>query len=210
MTLYDIAAQLLYRMDPERAHSLGAFFMKFLRNLEIEDDALKVKTAFGELRNPIGLSAGYDKTGAHLGTLQKLGFGYLVAGTITLDPFPGHPKPRIVRNVSEKTLLNCLGFPNPGADGFLKKLKGQKLKIPVITSISGKTEESILVCYEKIQPHVAAIELNLSSPNTQNLKDLREREALVSLSKRMLSVKVKPTYLKVPPFSDNSQSKKSS
>ena len=79
MTLYDIAAPLLYRMDPERAQSHGVFFMKFLRNLEIEDDALEVKTAFGELRNPVGLSAGYDKTGAHLGTLQKLLFGFLVA-----------------------------------------------------------------------------------------------------------------------------------
>lgn len=196
-------------MDPERAHSLGVFFMKFLRGLEIEDDSLEVRTAFGELRNPVGLAAGYDKTGAHLATLQRLGFSYLVAGTITLDPFPGHPKPRIVRNVSEKTLLNCLGFPNPGVDVFLERLKSQKLKIPVIASISGNTEESILVCYEKIQPHVAAIELNLSSPNTQNLKDLREREVLASLSKRMLSVKKRPTYLKVPPFSDEFQSKKS-
>lgn len=209
MTLYDLATPLLYRLDPERAHSLGVFFMKFLRGLEVEDDALKVKTAFGELRNPVGLAAGFDKTGAHLATIQKLGFGYLVPGTITLDPFEGHPKPRIVRNVSEKTLLNCLGFPNPGADGFLKKLKRQKLKVPVVASISGKTEESILVCYEKIQPHVSGIELNLSSPNTAKLKDLREPEALVSLARRMSSAKEKPTYLKVPPFSDESQSKKS-
>lgn len=209
MTIYDLATPLLYRLEPERAHSLGVFFMKFLRGLEIEDDSLKVKTAFGELRNPVGLAAGFDKTGAHLSTIQKLGFGYLVAGTITLDPWPGHPKPRIVRNIPEKTLLNCLGFPNPGADGFLKKLRKQKLRVPVVASISGKTEESILVCYEKIQPHVSAIELNLSSPNTEKLKDLRESRALASLSKSMCSVKEKPTYLKVRPFSDEAESKKS-
>jgi dihydroorotate dehydrogenase len=209
LAIYDLVTPLLYRMDPERAHSLGVFFMKFLRGLEVEDNTLKVKTAFGELRNPLGLAAGFDKAGAHLGTIQKLGFGYLVAGTITLDPWPGHPKPRIVRNISEKSLLNCLGFPNPGADDFVKKLARQKLKVPVIASISGKTEESILVCYEKVQPHVSAIELNLSSPNTQKLKDLRDREALVSLSRRMFSVKEKPTYLKVPPFSEEAQSKKS-
>lgn len=196
-------------MDPERAHSLGVFFMKFLRRVEVESDSLKVKTAIGELRNPVGLAAGFDKTGTHLATLEKLGFGYLVAGTITLDPWPGHPKPRIVRNVSEKTLLNCLGFPNPGVDGFLKRLKKQRIRIPVVASVSGKTEESILTCYEKIQPHVNAIELNLSSPNTQNLKDLRDSEVFVSLSKRMFSIKEKPTYLKVPPFSDDVQSRKS-
>lgn len=195
-------------MDPERAHSLGVFFMRFLRGLEVEDPKLKVKTAFGELRNPIGLAAGFDKTGQHLSTLQKLGFGYLVAGTITLDPFPGHPKPRVVRNVSEKTLLNCLGFPNPGVDGFLRNLRKQKLKIPLIASISGKTEHSILVCYEKIQPYVDAIELNLSSPNTKDLRDLRDPKSLESLTKKMSSIKTKPTYLKVPTFSEETESEK--
>ncbi|MHB2036728.1 MAG: dihydroorotate dehydrogenase [Nitrososphaerales archaeon] len=208
MTLYDLATPLLYRMDPERAHSLGVFFMRFLRDKNVDYPSVHVKTPFGEIRNPIGLAAGFDKTGKHLSTLQKLGFGYIVAGTITEDHWPGHPKPRIVRNVKEKTLVNGLGFPNPGADGFIENLKRQKLKIPIVASVSGKTESSILECYEKIQPHVAAIELNLSSPNTQNLKDLRELDSFRPLANKMGSIKKRPTFLKVPPFYDEAQSER--
>jgi dihydroorotate dehydrogenase len=199
---------ILYRLDPERAHALGVFFMRFLRDSSIDDLSLRVKTSFGDLRNPIGLAGGFDKTGKHLATLQKLGFGYLVAGTITLDPWSGHPKPRIVRNLKEQTLVNCLGFPNPGADGFIQNLNGQKLKIPIVASISGRTESSIIECFQKIQPHVSAIELNLSSPNTANLKDLRETDSFFSLVGKMSRVKSRPTFLKVPPFSDGDQSKK--
>lgn len=199
---------ILYRMDPERAHSLGVFFMRFLPEKKMGDAFLRTKTSFGEIKNPLGLSAGFDKTGKHLETLQKLGFGYLVAGTITSDPWPGHPKPRIVRNVSERTLVNCLGFPNPGVEGFVSNIKRQKIKVPVIASISGRTEESIMDCYSRVQPHVSAIELNLSSPNTANLKDLREPGSFSSLSKKMADAKKLPTFLKVPPFSEAAQTNK--
>jgi dihydroorotate dehydrogenase len=208
LTLYDLANPILYRLDPERAHALGVFFTKFLPDNSIDDTSLRVKTSFGDLRNPIGLAGGFDKTGKHLATLQKLGFGYLVAGTITLDPWPGHPKPRIVRNVKERTLVNCLGFPNPGADGFIQNLKRQKLNIPTVASISGRAESSIIECFQKIQPFVSAIELNISSPNTANLKDLRETDSFFSLAKKMVQVKKLPTFLKVPPFSDEDQSKR--
>ena len=208
MTLYDLVNPILYRMDPERAHSLGVFFMRFLPEKRVEDHLLRTKTSFGELKNPLGLAAGFDKTGKHLETLQKLGFGYLVAGTITSDPWPGHPKPRIVRNVSEKTLVNCLGFPNPGVEGFISNVRRQKIKVPLIASISGRTEDSIIDCYSKLQPHVSAIELNLSSPNTANLKDLREPDSFSSLSKKMAGAKKLPTFLKVPPFSEAAQTKK--
>ncbi|MGH2639543.1 MAG: hypothetical protein ACRDF4_09730, partial [Rhabdochlamydiaceae bacterium] len=202
MTLYDLVAPLLYRIEPERAHSLGMFFMRFLRQQRFGDSSLALKTKFGEIKNPIGLAAGFDKTGKHLSTLQRLGFGYLVAGTITLEPWRGHPKPRIVRNISEKTLVNSLGFPNPGAVAFIENIRYQEIKVPLIASVSGRDMASIVECYEKIQPFVAGIELNLSSPNTQNLKDLRENESFKPLAGKLLSIKKKPTYLKVPPFHD--------
>jgi dihydroorotate dehydrogenase len=208
LSLYDLVNPILYRMDPERAHSIGVFFMRFLPEARVEATSLRVKTSFGEIRNPVGLAAGFDKTGKHLSTLQKLGFGYLVAGTITQDEWPGHPKPRVVRNVSERTLVNCLGFPNPGADQFIENIRRQEVKIPIIASVSGRTESSILECYSKIQPHVSGIELNLSSPNTANLKDLREREPFDSLANNMLKLKKLPTFLKVPPFSEPAQTKR--
>ena len=77
-------------------------------------------------------------------------------------------KAEIVRYPSDKTMVNALGFPNPGVDVFIENLKRQKVKVPVIGSVSGRELESITKCYEKLQPHVAGIELNLSSPNTAN------------------------------------------
>jgi dihydroorotate dehydrogenase len=207
--LYGLARRFLFLFDAERAHSIGTSFMRLLPSVNIEDDSLKVKTSFGILRNPLGLAAGFDKTGEHLSTMERLGFGYLVAGTITSEPWPGNPKPRIFRNPKDKTLVNCLGFPNPGVDNFIKNLKKQKLKIPVLGSVSGRTVESIVDCYEKLQPHVAGIEINLSSPNTPKLKDLREIEAFRELAQQLKIAKRKPTYLKIPPISDEDQFRKS-
>ena len=205
MRYYGLAKPLLFRIDPEKAHALGMAFLRLLPSMEAETPSLETETAFGALRNPVGLGAGFDKTGEHLGVLEKLGFGYLVAGTVTLDPLPGHPKPRIARNTEEKTMVNALGFPNPGVQRFIENLKRHSLKVPVLGSISGKEVESILKCYESLQPHVAGVELNLSSPNTARLKDLREPKALEELAGGMRPLRRKPTYLKVPPFTSEEQ-----
>jgi dihydroorotate dehydrogenase len=206
--LYDWVIPLLRRIEPERSHSIGMFLMKFLREQKFGNISLSVKTKFGIIKNPIGLAAGFDKTGRHLSTLEKLGFGYLVTGTITSKPWKGHPKPRIVRNPAQKTLVNCLGFPNPGAYAFIENIRKQKITVPIIASISGQTEDSILECYEKIQPFVSGIEVNLSSPNTERLKDLREIESFDNLAKKLITSKKKPTYLKTPPFYNEEQSQK--
>jgi dihydroorotate dehydrogenase len=210
MGSYDLAKSLLFRMDPERAHTVGMFFLKhFVGEQTKESDKKFARTAFGELRNPVGLAAGFDKSGKHISVLQKLGFGYIVAGTITLDPWPGHPKPRIIRNAKERTLLNCLGFPNPGAEEFIQNISGQDIKIPLLVSLSGRTASSIIECYQKLEPHVSALELNLSSPNTKDLKDLRETDSFRSLALELSSIRhKKPTYLKVPPFIDSKQTVK--
>jgi dihydroorotate dehydrogenase len=218
--LYDLAKPFLFRMDPERAHALSMSFMRLLPSVNLNDDGddekeggggrglLRVKTSLGVLRNPIGLAAGFDKTGDHLSVLQRLGFGYLVAGTVMLDPFPGNPKPRVIRNPGEKTILNCLGFPNPGVERFVQnisKQKQQELRVPVVGSVSGRTIESVVECYEKIQqeqPLIAGVEVNLSSPNTAQLKDLREPGPFVELARRLKEAKRKPTFLKVPPLSE--------
>jgi len=116
--LYRLATPLLFRIEPERAHALGMSLMRLVPAVNIDDPSLQVKTKFGVLRNPIGLAAGYDKTASHLSSIERLGFGYLIAGTVTNDPWPGHLKPRIVRYPSDKTMVNALGFPNPGVDRY--------------------------------------------------------------------------------------------
>ncbi len=195
----------MFRIEPERAHALGMSFMRLVPAVNIDDPSLQVKTKFGIIRNPIGLGAGFDKTASHLSAIERLGFGYLIAGTVTFDPWPGHPKPRIVRNPRDKTMVNAFGFPNPGVKVFIQNLKRQKVKVPVIGSVSGRELESITKCYDKLQPHVAGIELNLSSPNTAKLKDFRELEPFKELVQSMLPLKRKPTYLKIPPLIDDIQ-----
>jgi len=201
---YRLARPILFALDPERAHNLGLSLMRFASKISAE--SVPVKTALGELANPLGLAAGYDKSGGHLASLSKLGFGYLVAGTFTLKPWKGNPKPRVSRNRTDKTLVNALGFPNPGIDSFIARLSSHGApKVPIVASISGKTAEDVLGCYAKVQPHVAGVELNLSSPNTPDLRDLREPSAFADLAQAMKDSKLKPTYLKAPPWVDEAQ-----
>lgn len=199
---YRLARPLLFAMNPERAHSVGLSLMRFAS--KVEAAPIPVETAIGRLANPVGLAAGYDKTGRHLEELARLGFGYMVAGTFTLLPWHGNPRPRVARN-KDNTLVNALGFPNPGVDAFVAAVSRQKLEVPVVASISGKTIDDILACYSKVQAHVAGVELNLSSPNTPDLVDLRDPEPFGELAQRMRAVKSKPTYLKAPPYIDEAQ-----
>ncbi len=204
---FRLARPFLMALSPETAHNLGLRLMRFAP--KVSAAPTPVRTAFGDLANPLGMPAGYDKTGGHLGNLARLGFGYVVAGTFTLRPWPGNPKPRVARNPKDKTLVNALGFPNPGVDGFLESLSARpQLGVPVVASISGKTIEDILACYSKVQPHVAGVEVNLSSPNTPDLRDLREQGAFAELAQALRGARSKPTYLKTPPFVDEAQFEK--
>lgn len=204
MDAFKVVRPILFALPPERAHNLGLSLMRFASKIRAEP--MPVTTALGELANPLGLPAGYDKTGSHLHNLARLGFGYIVAGTFTVSPWPGNPKPRVARNRDEKTLVNALGFPNPGIDAFIANLASRRpLDVPVVASISGKTVEDILGCYSKVQKHVAGVELNLSSPNTPDLRDLREPASFAELAQVLRDAKAKPTYLKTPPYSEESQ-----
>lgn len=201
---YSLARPILFALDPERAHNLGLSLMRFASR--ISPEPMPIRTALGELANPLGVAAGYDKSGGHLTSLSRLGFGYLVAGTFTLRPWQGNPKPRVARNQKDKTLVNALGFPNPGIEAFVRLLSSSGApKVPIVASISGKTVEDVLGCYAKVQPYVAGVELNLSSPNTPDLRDLREPPAFAELAQALKDSKLKPTYLKAPPWVDEAQ-----
>jgi len=204
MDAFKVVRPILFALPPERAHDVGLSLMRFASRVRAEP--MPVKTALGELANPLGMPAGYDKTGSHLHSLARLGFGYVVAGTFTLGPWPGNPKPRVARNKDERTLVNALGFPNPGIDAFIANLASHgPPDVPVVGSISGKTMEDVLGCYSKVQKRVAGVELNLSSPNTPDLRDLREPAAFAELSQALRDAKAKPTYLKTPPYAEEGQ-----
>lgn len=136
MDSFTLARRFLFALEAERAHNIGLSLMRFASKVEAEP--IPVETSFGELANPLGLAAGYDKTGRHVNNLARLGFGYIVAGTFTLSPWPGNPKPRVARNEEEQTLVNSLGFPNPGIDEFIRTLVlNRKPGPPLIASVSG-------------------------------------------------------------------------
>ena len=109
---------LLFRLPPETAHKLAMLALKrrlawraLAPALRVRDDRLKVEFCGLRMRNPIGIAAGFDKDCDMLPSLSSLGFGYLVVGTVTEDPRPGNPRPRLIRYVAEESLINSLGFP---------------------------------------------------------------------------------------------------
>ena len=203
MSLYSLVRPLLFTIEPERAHNLGLWILDYGMRAKVA--SRPVTTSFGELGNPVGAPAGYDKTGNHVAALAKLGFGYIVAGTFTLQPYAGNPRPRVVRKVPEEAIVNSLGFPNPGIDAFTSNLSKAKAGVPVLASISGRTIPDILECYSRAQHHVAGIEVNISSPNTPDLRDLREPAAFSELAHQLAATKKKPTYLKIPPYLNEAQ-----
>ena len=130
-----------------------------------DDPALRTSVAGIELRNPIGLAAGFDKTCAHLDALGRLGFGYVVGGTITRAPRRGNPKPRIVRYPDRASMVNAMGLPNPGAAAAAAALARTPRTTSRWVSLADEELPDALTALDLVAPHADAIELNASSPN---------------------------------------------
>ena len=148
----------------------------------------------------VSLAAGFDKNCSMLGALDKLGFGYIVGGTITLHPRPGNLKPRIKRYVSDKSMINALGFPNDGLKKITDNLKKYNLKTPLVLSISGDSNEEIIYLYETLSEYCSGFEINISSPNTEKLKFFHNIDNLSKLLAGINKIKNKPYMLKIPRF----------
>ena len=130
-------------------------------------------------KNKLGTAAGLDKNGDFIDALGALGFGFLEVGTVTPLPQYGNTKPRVFRNFKEDSIINRLGFNNKGVDYLVKKLRSKKFKGVVGVNIgankSSKGNERIndyLICLEKVHAYADYITVNISSPNTPNLRDL--------------------------------------
>ncbi len=205
--LESIVHSFLLKLPPETSHSLGLRLMRMMPRVEpFLDDALKINTKFGVLNNPIGLAAGFDKTGKYIRHLEKLGFGYLIAGTVTRNPRKGNRKPRIIRKVDQLAIINSMGFPNPGITQFLKNVRENRSRAtPLIISVSDELPDNLLECYKLAQVEAAAIEINISSPNTPALRHYFELELFKDLIDRLREHKTKPTYLKLPPISSTDE-----
>ena len=207
---------LIFKLDPEFAHSLAIKALKtnlFLKQKIPEDLYLK-STLFGkEIKNPIGIAAGFDKDAEVYNSLFNLGFGFVEVGTVTPLKQYGNKKPRVFRLENDKALINRLGFNNSGSDNVSKRIKKNK-PIGILGVNIGPNWDSkdrvgdYLIGFKKFYNLADYITINISSPNTENLRDFHNLDELENLldkifaEKKKLSSKI-PIALKVSPDINN-------
>jgi dihydroorotate dehydrogenase len=215
---YSNLRKLVYKFQPETAHNLAEHFMTTLDKLpvcgrawkamhNIKDDRLK-QTLFGEeFSNPVGLGAGFDKNSTMIGAMRSVGFGFSEIGTITPKPQEGNPKPRLHRHIEEETLQNAMGFNNDGMDVIAKRVsKNYPFPFPVGINIGKNkvTPESeaindYLKLIQKFEEFATYLVINISSPNTPNLRDLQNEKFIEELFREGKKLTDKPILLKIAP-----------
>lgn len=214
---------LLFKCDPEEVHHFTFSFLKnfgFLAKLflpkPIEDKRLE-REVFGlKFKNPIGLAAGFDKDAKLFNELSDLGFGFIEIGTLTPKPQPGNDKKRLFRLKEDSAIINRMGFNNGGVDAAIERL--EKNKNVLIGGNIGKNkvtpnEEAVndyKICFQKLFPFVDYFVVNVSSPNTPNLRELQEKKPLTELLSTLQNLnlekpKPKPILLKIAPDLTDSQ-----
>ncbi|MFV5516246.1 quinone-dependent dihydroorotate dehydrogenase [Acinetobacter gerneri] len=189
--LYSLARPLLFFLAPERAHELTLSLLQKAHKMRAmrQHVAAKPVTCMGiEFPNPVGLAAGLDKNGAYIDALAGLGFGFIEIGTITPRPQSGNPKPRLFRIPKAKAIINRMGFNNDGVDQLIENVKAAKFKgilgINIGKNADTPVEDAVsdyLICLEKVYNYASYITVNISSPNTKNLRSLQSGHALTEL-----------------------------
>jgi dihydroorotate dehydrogenase len=208
--------------DAEQAHHLGLFALKVIGALPLRQlvssytKVINEREVFGiHFPNPVGLAAGFDKHAEALYGIEALGFGFVEIGTVTPLPQPGNPRPRMFRLEGDEALVNRMGFNNGGKEDLVKTLRSyRKLGIPLGINIGkGKDTplEEALQDYEaaikSVYPYADYLTINISSPNTKDLRRLHEKEKLEALldaivrtvKKEAKGEKPKPVLLKISP-----------
>ena len=209
-------------LPPELAHSISLNSLNFLYKFKLLGVLNKKvinqneHNIFGmKFRNKLGTAAGLDKNGDYINALGALGFGFLEVGTVTPKPQYGNPKPRIFRNYSENSIINRLGFNNKGIDYLVNNLKKRKYEGVVGVNIGANKSsdgnqriKDYLLCIDKIHRFADYITINISSPNTPDLRDLHLKENLqnliISVEKKVAEINYKkPIFLKISPDETN-------
>ncbi|MBI3648148.1 MAG: dihydroorotate dehydrogenase 2 [Actinobacteria bacterium] len=197
--------RIFLSLPPEAAHRLAGTLLGLPLPWErlggaALDPRLGVSIAGIALRNPIGLAAGFDKRCAHLDALGRLGFGYLVGGTITRHSRYGNPKPRIARYPERRSMANSMGLPNPGAEAAVRNLAERPATAPRFVSLADQDPQDAFVALGLLAPFADAIELNASCPNVSWGRDRDGEGHLTELVKGFRARTDKPIFVKLPPF----------
>ena len=204
---------LLHRFDPETAHGLSLTALRCgLAPMPgpVTSGRLKTDLAGLSLPNPVGLAAGYDKNAVALGPLSRAGFGFLEVGAATPLPQPGNPKPRLFRLTEDRAAINRFGFNNEGAVLIASRLAARKRGlVPVGINLgANKTSTDRAADFAQVLalcgPHVDFATVNVSSPNTEKLRDLQGPAALAALLAGVMQVRTTlarpiPIFLKIAP-----------
>lgn len=212
-----------FLLAPEKAHHLTLTLLNFVLAIpgisylfkqyyKFEDPRLE-RTVFGlKFKNPVGLAAGFDKDGKQINSMSSLGFGFIEVGTVTPKPQAGNPQPRLFRLPADDALINRMGFNNLGLEQLVTQLQKKRPKGIIVGGNIGKNKvtpnetavEDYKVCFEALFPYVDYFVVNVSSPNTPNLRALQDKEplqVLLSTIQEMNLAKAapKPVLLKIAP-----------
>ncbi|MBI4494982.1 MAG: dihydroorotate dehydrogenase 2 [Chloroflexi bacterium] len=205
MDLYkSLVRPLLFRIDPETAHHLAkpmlrsAALCRLLAGGPVRDPRLAVRVSGLVFPNPVGLAPGFDKHAELTTGMSRLGFGYLVPGTIMSEPRAGNPRPRIVRLPEREAMMNCMGLPSKGPAYCAAQLSRRRSLVPIIASFGAMDFEGYLRCFETVQPVANALELNLRCNN--NLDDAGDFLRLDNFDRLMAALakrKSRPLFVKI-------------
>ena len=195
--LYSLIRKFFFSLDPEMAHGLGMNGVEFLNRAGIacllaKPVAADPVTLMGlSFPNPVGLAAGLDKNGEYIDALASLGFGFIEIGTVTPRPQPGNPKPRMFRITEKQAIINRMGFNNHGVDQLLANVAKSKfarsggiLGINIGKNFDTpieKAADDYLICLDRVYTAASYVAINISSPNTKNLRELQKDDALDAL-----------------------------
>lgn len=230
--LYAATRPFLFLLDAEDAHNLTLPSLKraaaFGLTRVLPKPASDPRTVMGlTFPNPVGLAAGLDKDGAYIDGLAALGFGFIEVGTVTPRAQPGNPRPRLFRLPQADALINRMGFNNAGVDAFVRNVQASRFfqnKSNILglnigknadTSIE-KAADDYLICLEKVYPYASYVTVNISSPNTKNLRQLQGADELDDLLQKLKQAQQRladrhgryvPLTLKIAPDIDAEQIK---
>ncbi|MDT8408816.1 MAG: quinone-dependent dihydroorotate dehydrogenase [Wenzhouxiangellaceae bacterium] len=211
----------LFTLSPEAAHEVAMTSIKLGSQLNLprlmagRAPELETEVLGLAFPNPVGVAAGLDKNGDYIDALGQLGFGFIEVGTCTPEPQPGNPRPRMFRVPESEAIINRMGFNNKGVDYLVERLRQRRFKGPVGANIGKQKQTPVAqaigdyrLCLEKVYPHCDYVAVNISSPNTENLRELQDTGYLRELASELVETRrsmaashglTRPIVIKIAP-----------
>jgi len=226
--MYSFFRFILFLFTPEKAHKISVFLIKIILRIplfrlllakEVVHEKLAVNLFGLTFKNPVGLAAGFDKDAQFFNEMGALGFGFVEIGTVTPLPQEGNPKPRLFRLKSDAAIINRMGFNNEGVTAVAKRLAKRKMSDNLIIggnigknkwTPNEKANDDYIKVFKELYPYVDYFAVNVSSPNTENLRALQDKEPLMKLLGELKRLNIelqrpKPILLKIAPDLSNDQ-----